>query len=142
MADDAELLRLVQRVPLFARCREKHVRAVLRTAKERAYEPGETIIEEGQEGIAFYLVLDGEVEVRRGDETVATLTTGEHFGELALLSQEPQRRTASVVAVSETRCLLLSVWDFKGLLENNADMAMQILAGVADRLRALESSPL
>lgn len=140
MTDEAELHRQVKQVPLFGRCRDRDLEAILRTAKERTYAPGETIIEEGQQGVAFYLVLEGQVEVRKGDRTVATLGPGEHFGELALLSHEPERRTATVAAVTETRCLLLTVWDFRGLLEANADMAMQILAGVADRLRALESS--
>lgn len=136
MTDDAELLAQVRQVPLFRHCRARDLKAILKTAKERRYDAGETILQEGQDGVAFYLVLDGELEVRKGDRTVSTLGAGDHFGELALLSHQPEKRTATVVATTGTRCLLLTVWDFRGLLENNASMAIQILEAVADRVRA------
>lgn len=142
MTDEAELLAQVRQVQLFGRCRDRDLKAILKTATERTYAPGQTIIEQGQEGVAFYLILEGRVEVRKGERAIATLGAGDHFGELALLSHEPQKRTATVAAVTETRCLLLTVWDFRGLIEGNAHMATQVLAAVADRLREAEPSPL
>ncbi len=142
MTDEADLRREVRQVQLFGRCSDRQLEAIVRTAKERRYAAGETIMEEGQEGVAFYLMLEGEVEVRKDDRVVATLGAGEHFGELALLSHEPEKRTATVVATADTRCLLLTVWDFRGLLEGNAAMAIHILASVADRLRKSSSEPI
>jgi len=67
--------------------------------------PGEVIISQGEEGDAFYVVGAGQLEVRRDDEAIATLGPGDHFGEIALLTDVP--RTASVVAKTPTRLFRL-----------------------------------
>jgi len=63
--------------------------------------PGEVVVEQGGEGDAFYVIGSGRLDVRRGDELVATLGPGAHFGEIALLMDVP--RTASVIARTPAR---------------------------------------
>lgn len=75
-------------------------------AEVRSYPQGATVIEEGEVGDAFYLLLDGEVDVEASDFTetpreVAQLTPGQVFGEIAALTGEP--RTATVVARTDLR---------------------------------------
>ena len=75
-------------------------------AEVRTFEAGATIVEEGETGDAFYLLLDGEASVEASDFTetprgVATLTAGHVFGEIAALTGEP--RTATVVAKTDLK---------------------------------------
>ncbi len=67
--------------------------------------PGETVIAEGDEGDAFYVVEAGQLEVIQGDEAIGTMGPGAHFGEIALLMDVP--RTASVVARTPARLFRL-----------------------------------
>lgn len=67
--------------------------------------PGEVVVEEGDEGDAFYVIGSGQADVYQGDELIRTLGPGAHFGELALLMRIP--RTASVVARTPVRAFRL-----------------------------------
>ena len=67
--------------------------------------PGETIIEQGAEGDAFYAIRSGQVEVHKDGELTGSLGPGAHFGEVALLMDVP--RTATVVATTPARLFRL-----------------------------------
>ena len=68
---------------------------------------GTTLIEEGEEGDALFVILEGAASVRRKDTVVATVGPGAWFGELALLDGEP--RSATVVATEPTTVAVLGV---------------------------------
>ena len=125
----------------FRALRPRLVDQVFACAKERRYEPNETIIRQGHRGDSLFVVLDGEARVllRDFDETVraiATLTRGSVAGEMSLITQEPA--TADVVAMTEVRALVLSAADFDGLTAKNPELTIVLTNVVADRLgRAL-----
>jgi cAMP-dependent protein kinase regulator len=58
--------------------------------------PGAVLVAEGQRGQGLYVLLSGEAEVRRGRETLGHLESGDVFGEMSLLSQEPAMATVRV----------------------------------------------
>lgn len=130
MADYAERLK---KVPLFAGVSNAELQRIAESAKERRFDPGASIVSEGEPGHGFYLIIDGRAEVKRGDRTVATLGPGEFFGELALIRETP--RTATVVAKDPTTCLALSRWDFKGIVVANPSIAIRLLETVARRIQ-------
>ncbi|HXY46360.1 MAG TPA: cyclic nucleotide-binding domain-containing protein [Thermoplasmata archaeon] len=110
--DQPAAMDLLKTVPLFASLEKKYLKTLAATAADQRYKAGDVLIAEGQKGIGFYLIAEGQVNVEKGGRTVATLGPGQFFGEMALLDEEP--RTATVKAVSPTRCLVLSSWEFWG----------------------------
>ncbi len=132
MAD--QTVDLLKEVPLFSSLSTKQLKSVVKTAKEKDFAEGKTIVKEGEEKKAgFYLILDGQVEVKQGDKILDKFSTGQFFGEMAVLDGQP--RSADVVATEDTECLLLTNWDIKALIKTYPDIAMSIIAELARRLR-------
>ncbi len=128
-----ELVQQLKGVPLFARLGSGELEGLVKTAKRQTFRAGETIVREGEEGVAFYLILNGQVEVRRGGTALARLGAGQFFGEMALLTNFP--RSADVVALEDTECLLLTRWDLRALIQTHPDVALKLLEELARRLR-------
>ena len=129
-------LELVQGVPIFADLSRKEAEELARTFKERTFSSGDVIAAEGQRGIGFFVIESGTAKVTsRGEERV-TLGPGDYFGEIALIDDGP--RTASVTAETELRCYGLTSWEFRPIVETNAEIAWKLLQGLAKRVRALE----
>ena len=125
---------LLQDVPLFANFSKKQLKSVIKTAKEKEFKDGDTIVREGDmSNVGFYLILEGQVEVKRGDKSLTKLGSGQFFGEMAVLDEKP--RSADVVAITDTKCLLVTNWDFKALIKTYPDMATNIISELANRLR-------
>lgn len=99
------------------------------------FAPGETLIRAGDEGSSMFVVHNGRVAVqvseRGGPRTVAVLTEGNFFGEMALFTGEP--RTANVVALDETEVLEIGHAAMKHLFETNPDLAESISWTIAER---------
>jgi len=132
------LLERLHSVPLFSGLKDKQLRSVLASGKQKTYPEGGVIVSEGEMGVAFYLILDGRVEVRRKGKVMAKLGNGNFFGEMSLLDSNP--RSSDVVAVAPTTCLLLSSWDFQAFVESNSEVAMNLLRTLIHRLRESNKS--
>lgn len=100
--------------------------------------PGQIVINKGDVGHCFYIVVDGELEVlgRDGTTVVNTLRKGDPFGEIALLEDVP--RTATVVAKSDGHLLFINTPDFKELVAANAGLLEQLERLGKQRLAELE----
>lgn len=131
---DAETIRRLQKVPVFAGLTDRQLSGMARDGKERTYAPGAAVVHEGEDGVGFYLILDGKVEVRRKTKRLATLGPGEFFGEMALFVD--QKRSADVVAVEPTRCLVLSRWGFWAFASEQPKVLRTIIEEIAQRLAA------
>jgi CRP-like cAMP-binding protein/Zn-dependent protease len=92
-------------LPAFKRLPSGELGEVLEHGEWVRYAPGTVIIEQGEPGDAFYAISSGRADVVVDDEHVRTLGGGDHFGELALLNDEP--RSASVLARSTIRAFRL-----------------------------------
>jgi len=77
-------------------------------------------------------VLEGQVEVRHGDEVIAKLGPSEYFGEMALLDDRP--RTASVVATTPVVIEVIGQREFSGMLADMPEVKDKIVATMARRL--------
>ncbi len=129
---DAEVLGMLRKVPIFSSLSDREVKGLAKSALGRSYPEGSTVVKQGEVGIGFYLILDGQVEVRRKGRRLATLGPGNFFGEMALFDQQP--RTADVITMASTRCLVLSKFEFWGFVEGSAHMLRGMLEEMARRL--------
>lgn len=131
-------LDLLAQVPLFAGLGRRHLKQLAEHADLVSFRERETIVEIGQPGGTFYVILEGAAKVTRGGRTIARLEPGDFFGEISLLDGGP--RTATVVA--ETPLLAIRVFkrSFDKVVAQEPTVAAKILAVVARRLRDAERS--
>lgn len=128
---------LIKRVPLFSSLDGRELERLAATFKERTFREGETIVSEGQAGIGFFVIEEGQARVSVGGQERTTLGPGDHFGEIALID-DGARRTATVTAASDLRSYGLTSWEFRPLVESNAGIAWKLLQEMARRLQAAE----
>ena len=104
-------------------------------AGEQEFAAGAFIVRQGQVGTGLYLIVDGSVNVVRGaGDVVATLKPGDFFGELSVVDQQP--RNANVQATEPTTVLAVASWDLLSLLEHDPALALNMIKGLAARVRA------
>jgi CRP/FNR family cyclic AMP-dependent transcriptional regulator len=125
-------LQHLARVPLFQTCSQRELAAIGRLAEHYTLDPGTVVVHEGRRESEFYLILDGQAKVTRGDKQVATLGPGDYFGELAVLVPGP--RNASVIAETQVELLGITSHEFWHLLDEVPSIARKVLVGTARRL--------
>ncbi len=123
---------LLARVPLFKGLSKKHLRRVRSLATRVDVAPGRVLTREGGAGHEFIVVLEGEVEIRQGNEVIATCGAGDYVGEIALIEKRP--RTATVVATSPAMLDVIGQQEFTELLAEEPEIAERIRATAAQRL--------
>lgn len=126
----------LSRVPVFANCTADEIAAIAAVAQESFFQPGQLIVTQGTPGQAFYLILEGRVEILRDGTSLGAFGPGDFFGEMSLLDQAP--RSATIRAIDQTSCLMLSSWDFKALLEREPSIAIKLLEVLSRRLRVAD----
>ena len=128
---------LLRDLPLFELCSKRDLRRIAALGEERAVDAGTELIREGEPGTEFFVVVEGEVEVRRRGRRVARLGDGSYVGEIALLSRSP--RTATVVASTPLRVLAIAGRDFVQLLDSMPELWLKVARTLADRVDADEA---
>lgn len=125
-------------LPLFAGISSDSLQRLAETAGELEFVEGDFIVRQGQVGTGLYVLFEGSVAVLRGTTELARLGPGEFIGELAVIDQQP--RMASVRAEAPTRCLAIASWDLLKLLESDSALALNLIHGLAARIRAAGDS--
>lgn len=92
---------------------------------------GERLTEKDDFSYSLFLVLDGAVKVSVDGAVVATLGSGDYFGEVGLVRGE--RRNAEVTATETCRVAKLMTWDFEKLTETHPVLADRLEAKAAER---------
>src|SRR5215831_7522853 len=95
---------------------------------------GTLIFEAGASGTAMFGIVEGEVQVRLPNGAVRRLGPGETFGEMAIVDSSP--RSATVVAVTDTRLAVIDRRTFLFLVHETPMFALQVMSSMAERLRA------
>ena len=136
-------LEALERVELFSHLPTEDLKTVAALAVRRRVPKGQTIVSQGEMGIAFYVIERGGAEITAtqegGEERLAAIGPGAFFGEMALF--ENQVRSATVTALEDTDLVVITKWDF--LAEVNrpgSGLAVALLAILARRIRTLDSN--
>jgi CRP/FNR family cyclic AMP-dependent transcriptional regulator len=133
---------VLSKVPIFSGLQRKHLKRLSKLMVPRSFKAGEAIVQEKDQPAGFFVITSGKVEVVRGEaggkpQVLNTLGPGDFFGEMALF--EGQARSATVRALEDTDCLVMTGWDFRAELSTDAEIAMAVLETVVRRLRELEA---
>ena len=136
--DDKQILALMKGTPIFSRLNDAALKSVFKAAVQKKALAGTKLVEEGKGGVGFYLILEGKAEVIREGEKLAELGSGNFFGELSVIDGAP--RTADVVAMIDTDCLVITQWAMKSLIENHPQIAQGMLEELVRRLRATDEA--
>src|SRR3954453_2763735 len=139
MSGKPDRQKLLSEVPLFSACTDRELDRLARHAELVDFRAGDVLMSEGEAGHEFFVVVDGEVGVTSGGETLAKLGPGAYVGELALL--DPGPRTATVTALRDTTAVLLASPEFYAAVEESPVLARKLLAGMAHRLREISTPP-
>ena len=130
---------LLRRVPLFADLDARESAEIAGSLRERTFAAGEPVVTEGHAGIGFFVIVEGEARVAVHGQERGRLGPGDYFGEIALVAET--ERTATVTAETDLRCLSLSAWEFRPLVERNGALAWKLLQALAKKLPARENAP-
>jgi CRP-like cAMP-binding protein len=125
-------------VPLFAGLDDVELAQVALVFKERRFPAGETVVKEGADGAAFFLIESGEATVAVRGGARASLGPGDHFGEIALIDEDV--RSATITATTDLVCYGLTLWEFRPLVVDNGEIAWKLLQSLAKKLRSAELS--
>jgi CRP-like cAMP-binding protein len=128
---------LLQRVPLFADLGKRDLEQIAGSMKERVFEEGKTLTTEGEGGVGFFVIEDGKAKVSVRGEERGELGPGDYFGEIALITEGS--RTATITAETSVKAWGMTMWDFRPLVEQNAQLSWTMLQAMAKQLRAAEA---
>ena len=126
-------VKVLQRVPLFADLSKQEVQQIARLFKERRFAEGETVIQEGSGGAAFFVIDSGEATVLIGGKKKTALKPDDFFGEIAMIDEG--KRMATITADTALVCYGLTYWDFRPLVEANGVIGWKLLQRMAKMLR-------
>ena len=120
----------LKKIKPFSTLTDEETWNIRKISKEVYYQEGQKIFEEGVEGDAFYIMINGKVKIVKKnpqgkEETLAVVKEGEFFGEIALLDEGV--RSAGAVASENASLFVVTRADFKKLLDNNDVLSQKLL---------------
>jgi CRP-like cAMP-binding protein len=120
-------------VPFLAKVDARDLGELTASMGEHTIRAGENLVTQGEGGVAFFVVLDGEALVTVDGTERRTLHPGDHFGEIALIARDPPR-TATVTARTDVRVATLTSWNFKPFVLKHPQVAWSLLETLAGHI--------
>jgi CRP/FNR family transcriptional regulator, cyclic AMP receptor protein len=135
---DRATVRLLAEIPLFSNMDDDERSEIYSLMTERIFQPGQTIMKAGEQGNAFQVIQQGEVELWLVDSdgqkvVLDVIGVGKFFGELSMLAGET--RNASAISEEKVVTLELSRTDFFDFLRRRPDAALGVLTELGERLK-------
>ena len=138
MANQEDIVQLLQGVTVFEALAADDLRRVAQVAVPRRFAAGQVIFREGDASDTCYVVRRGHCRAIRENTDGRTIALahfgpGDIFGELAMFDDE--RRSATVEALDDVEAIAIAGSDMRRLMRAHADIAVKLVIGVARRLR-------
>ena len=130
---DNSKIDLIKAVPLFSGASKAELAAIAAIADQVDLPAGKTLIEEGDYGREFFVLIEGTADVTQSGKKIGKMMgPGDFFGEIALISKAP--RTATITTTSPVRALVITDRAFRQLLEHSPSIQIAVLTALAERL--------
>jgi CRP/FNR family transcriptional regulator, cyclic AMP receptor protein len=129
----------LRRSPLFEGLAKKQLMMLARLTDDLDVPAGSVLCREGERGREFFVIIEGEAEVTRGGKHLATIGSGEFFGEIALL--ERVVRTATVMAITPLSFFVINDSAFDSVLATDPSIERKLLRTLARRLVPVTGDP-
>lgn len=136
MASTKAQLNSLKNVPLFSACSKKDLEKVAKAADEITMTAGSIVIDQGDMGREAFIILKGEVTIKRNNRQIATLSDGDVVGELSLLDHGP--RTATVTCATDCTLLVIDHRRFINVLDEVPSIAHKLMGSLAARIRIMD----
>jgi CRP-like cAMP-binding protein len=133
LVSTVEKVLFLKSIDLFSQIPGEDLVRVAQIAEEIDFEPKETVISEGEIGDSMYLIVDGTVQIYKGERLVVELGERECVGEMAILDSEP--RSATVKAAGPVSALKIEREDFYDVMNEKVEIAQGIIKVLTRRLR-------
>lgn len=128
-------------IPLFAAMEKPDIQGLVARTSELVFQQGDVLIKQGDIDTRLFMVVQGKVGVYQGlgekdEKWIRAMGPCSYFGEMALI--DDMVRSASVVALEETRTLVLDRWNLREEIKRYPGIAMELLRMLSRRIRANE----
>jgi CRP-like cAMP-binding protein len=120
-----ERMDTMRNAPLFKYLSYRELVTLVNLAYTRAVSNGEKIIEEGTSGDELFLLVSGGARVLKGEQEIARLNQGSHFGEMALIDNAP--RSATIKSIGPTRLLVIGRKPFYDYIRKDTAAGLKLL---------------
>jgi CRP/FNR family transcriptional regulator, cyclic AMP receptor protein len=129
----------LKRSPLFEGLSRKQLAHLAGLTDDLDVPAGTVLCKEGMRGREFFVIIDGEATVTRDGKQVATVASGDFFGEIALF--ERVVRTATVSAATKLSFFVITDQAFRAVLKTDPSIEHKLLRTLARRLLSMSGDP-
>ena len=132
--------KLLSDIHFFAELNDEDLSVIAKVLKEKDFKTGTTVFKEGEDGQSLYIIKRGEVKACKatpeGDLLTLTLhKDGDIFGEMSFLDGRP--RSATIVAIAETKVYVLEKGDFENLVDNHPRLIYKMLKNIVFNIHSI-----
>ncbi len=136
-----EIKSVIKENHFFNNLSDRSINQIIKVSKFKNVDKGDFVFRRDEPGTILFIVIDGMIKIHYGmdrtrQKTLALLTQGEFFGEMAILTDSG--RSADAEAVENSKVLLIRKNDFINLLEKNNAFCIELLREMCRRLETAD----
>jgi hypothetical protein len=139
-SNEEKTIEILSGSPLLSILRRDQIRSIVQNSEKPSFFSGEFIVREGDVSSGFFVIIDGQVEVKQRGRSLRRMGKGQFFGETSLAENET--RSADIIAVQPTKCLKLGATQLKELINLDPQIAIKLLEETVKRNRGVARASL